>query len=664
VGENFQRGQRYSNRMSRRFRKKTAVAHPDRLAAVQSEIRRTGRKDRWLVFGNCIFLAAIIWFVFGQTLRHDFVNVDDVDYVLKNVEVTRGLTIEGVIWAFTHFHASNWHPVTWISHMLDCQFFGLSPVGHHLTNVALHMVTAILLFLVLLQMTAALWRSAFVAAIFAIHPLRVESVAWVAERKDVLSGLFFVLTIAAYVRYARRPWSPARYGLVVLLFALGLMSKPMLVTLPFVLLLLDYWPLNRVGRTGGRNFLGVPHRLLLEKLPVFVLAGASCLVTFLAQKDAIQPFARISFSFRIANAFISYAAYVRQLLWPSNLAVLYPFPAGSIAVPGIISLILLTGISLGVFVQRRRYPYLLTGWLWYLIMLGPVIGILQVGIQARADRYTYLSQIGLYLLLTWAVADLSVQWRYTRLIPVILALILLPTLAFTARLQASYWQDSESLWSHAIACTSNNAGAQTNLGQAYFEKGAIDKAIAHYRSALQIDPNQVLAHSALGLALLDAGKPDESIIYLRKALEINPNFADAHYNLGNTFLQTGRANEAIAQYYQTLKINPDDIEALNNTAWILATWPDAAVRDGTRAVDLAERADSFTHGESPVISATLAASYAEAGRVTDAVHTAERALRLAMALGNTARAASIRAQIALYQSGAAFRDRRYAHETR
>jgi tetratricopeptide (TPR) repeat protein len=646
--------------MSRRSREKTAATHPGRRATVQSKGEPAGRKDRWPVFGICIFLGAITWLVFGQTLRHDFVNVDDTEYVLKNVEVARGLTIEGAVWAFTHFHASNWHPLTWISHMLDCQLFGLSPGGHHLTNVLLHMATAISLFLVLRQMTAALWRSAFVAAVFAIHPLRVESVAWVAERKDVLSGLFFVLTIGAYVRYARHP-SRTGYAAVTVLFALGLMCKPMLVTLPFVLLLLDYWPLNRAG---NRNFPQVLRGLFLEKLPLFVLAAASCLVTLFAQKGVIQPFASISFPFRAANAFISYAAYLRQLFWPSNLAALYPFPSGGIALPGILSLILLAVISLGVFILRRRYPYLVTGWLWYLIMLGPVIGILQVGIQARADRYTYLPQIGLYVLLTWAVADLCARWRYTRLVPGILASIFLPALAFTARLQASYWQDSQSLWSHAIACTADNAAAQTNLGQAYYEKRTMDKAIAHYERALQIDPNQVLAHSALGLALLDSGRPDESVTHLRKALEINPNFADAHYNLGNTFLRMGRANEAIAQYYQTLAINPHDIEALNNTAWILATWPEGTIRDGAKAIELAERADSFTHGESPVISATLAACYAEAGRPAEAVKTAERALQLATALGNAARADSIRAQIALYQSGAAFRDRRYARETR
>ncbi|MEY2489098.1 MAG: protein O-mannosyl-transferase [Verrucomicrobiota bacterium] len=618
--------------------------------------------NRWAVLGVCVFLAAITWLVFGQTLRHDFVNVDDVDYVLKNLEVTRGLTSDGAIWAFTHFHASNWHPVTWISHMLDCQFYGLSPGGHHLTNVLLHTATAILLFLVLRQMTASLWRSAFVAAVFAIHPSRVESVAWVAERKDVLSGLFFVLTIGAYARYARHP-SAAGYALVAVLFAVGLMCKPMLVTLPLVLLLLDYWPLNRWGEHGKHDVPQIPRRLLLEKLPLFGLAAASCLATLFAQKGAIQPFARISFPFRVFNAFISYAVYLRELFWPSDLAALYPFPVGGIAVAGMLSLGLVAGISIVVF-ALRRYPYLVTGWLWYLIMLGPVIGIIQVGIQAHADRYAYLPQIGLYLLLTWAVADLCAKWRYRRLILSTLSIILLAALTFVARTQASYWQNSQTLWTHAIACTSDNAMAHTNLGHAFYEKRMMGEALVHYRNALQIDPNQALAHSALGLALLETGRPDESVSHLLRALEINPNFADAHYNLGNTFMQIGQANEAVTHFRRALEINPDDIEALNNMAWMLATWPEAGIRDGNKAVELAERANSFTHGENPVVSASLAASYAEAGRPADAVRTAQHALQLATAQGSAARADSIRAQIELYRSGAAFRDRRYTRATR
>jgi len=649
--------------MSPRLSKERAAAPSGKTAVSQSERRSADGKNRWLDFGICILLAVITWLVFGHTLRHDFVNVDDVDYVLKNLEVARGLTIEGIVWAFSHVHAANWHPVTWISHMLDCQFYGLNSGGHHLTNVLLHTATAILLFLVLQQITAARWRSAFVAAIFAIHPLRVESVAWVAERKDVLSGLFFVLTIGAYVRYARRP-SAFGYTLVAILFALGLMCKPMLVTAPFVLLLLDYWPLERWG--GGnddRTTFPIPRRLVLEKLPLFAMAAASCLATLFAQKGAIQPFASISFPSRAFNAFISYAVYLRQLFWPSDLAALYPFPAGSMAVAGTLSLGLLAGISIVIF-ALRRHRYLVTGWLWYLIMLVPVIGIVQVGIQAHADRYVYLPHIGLYLLLTWTVADLCAGWRYRRLFLSALSFVLLTALAFGARTQASFWQNSQTLWTHTIACTSDNAIAHTNLGQAFYEKGIMDEAMAHYRTALQIDPNQALGHSALGLALLETGRPDESVSHLLRALEINPNFADAHYNLGNTFMQIGQPKEALTHFNRALEINPSDIEALNNMAWMLATWPEAGIRDGTKAVELAERANSFTHGENPVVSATLAASYAEAGRPTDAVRTAQHAWQLATAQENAARADSIRAQIELYQSGAAFRDRRYTGDTR
>jgi hypothetical protein len=369
------------------------------------------------VFGVCIFLLGAIWVVFGQTLGHGFVNYDDEEYVYGNPQVIHGLNLKGVEWAFTHSVMGNWHPLTVMSHMLDCQFYGLHAGGHHLTNLLLHAATAILLFLVLRQMTGALWPSAFVAAVFAIHPLRVESVAWVAERKDVLSGLFFMLTLVAYVRYVRKPPSLGRYLMVMFLFALGLMCKPVFVTLPFVLLLLDYWPLNRVPTaTDCRNHFPIPRRLILEKLPLFGLAAASCAATLFTQTFALPSFEQISLPLRVGNALISYVTYLGQMFWPSGLAVFYPFAARDVGVARVVlSLVVLAGISTGVFVLRRR-PYLLTGWLWYLIMLAPVIGIVQVGGQAQADRYTYLPQIGLYLLLTWAAADLCAGWRYRRVV--------------------------------------------------------------------------------------------------------------------------------------------------------------------------------------------------------------------------------------------------------
>ena len=611
-----------------------------------------------MVFGVCLFLAAITWIVFGQTLRHQFVNLDDGAYVFKNAQVARGLTFEGIVWAFTQVHADNWHPLTWISHMLDCQLYGLSPGGHHFTNVLLHTVTAILLFLVLRQMTGSFWRSAFVAAVFAIHPLRVESVAWVAERKDVLSGLFFMLTVWAYVRYVREQ-SPARYGLVLLLFALGLMSKPMLVTLPLVLLLLDYWPLNRMALGGDSGNKQFPiSRLILEKLPLFGLVAASCALTLFAQKVALQPLEIISIQVRTGNALISCVAYIGQMFWPSGLAAFYPFAIQDVVASKVLlSLTVLILISTVVFLLRRR-RYLVTGWLWYLIMLGPVIGILQVGSQARADRYTYLPQIGLSILVTWAAVDLCARWRHRRLFLGVLSTIILVASIFAARTQASYWKDSESLWRLARSRTTDNQMAELNLGEALYKLGRTAEAIGHFERALEINPNQASVHSSLGVALLELGQARRSLIHLQKAIEIHPRSSDAHYNLGNAFLHIGRASEALAHYQKALEITPDDTETLNNMAWILATWPEALTRDGTKAVELAERADSLTRGASPVISATLGAAYAEAGRFEDATKAAQRALQLALAEGNDARAASIREQIEYYQAGAAFRDRR------
>ena len=566
----------------------------------ESECHPAGLNDRWTVPGVCIFLAAIIWVVFGQTLGHEFVNYDDDFYVYENPAVTRGLTLQGIIWAFTHVHCSNWHPLTWVSHMLDCQFYGLSPGGHHLTNILLHTATAILLFLILRQMTGALWRSAFVAAVFAIHPLRVESVAWVAERKDVLSGVFFMLTIGAYARYAQRrsrvesssPRSAASgsrepgaqavsaldYCLVLLFFALGLMCKPMLVTLPLVLLLLDYWPLGRVtgsewrvtGKKKGKLSTLNPQlsTLLLEKLPLLGLAVASCAVTIFAQTKSILPFENMSLSLRVGNALISCVAYLGQMFWPSGLAVLYPFTAGGVGVSEVVlSLVLLAGISTGVFILRRRRPCFLTGWLWYLIMLAPVIGIVQVGAQARADRYTYLPQIGLYLLLTWAAADLCAGWRHRRVVLGGGSTIILMALIFCARAQTAYWRNSESLWTHTLACTSDNFIGHNNLGIALLKTGNVDEAMVHYQMALEINPDFAEAHNNLGNFLFQKGSVDEAMVHYQKALEINPDYAEAHYNLGYALLKMGNVDEAIAHLQKALQINPDYAEAHNNLGY-------------------------------------------------------------------------------------------------
>ena len=547
-------------------------------------------RDRWRLISICVFLIAITWVVFGQTVYFDFVNFDDSDYVSKNPGVTNGLTLAGIVRAFTHSHAANWHPLTWISHMLDCQLYGLNPGGHHATNVAIHAANAVLLFLLVRQMTGALWRSAFVAALFAIHPLHVESVAWVSERKDVLSGLFFILTIGAYIRYARGPWSAQRYALVFILFGCGLMCKSMLVTLPFVLLLLDYWPLQRFAspRTGDGLTLKIARPLVLEKLPLFALSLVSCVMTVFAQNAALRPLTAFSLPSRVGNAVVAYKDYLAQMFWPSNLAVFYPWDAARLSVPNILfSGILLLGISAMLFVARQR-RYLVTGWLWYLIMLGPVIGVIQVGNQARADRYTYLPQIGLYLLLAWAAADFCMRWKHRRVFLALLSVIILAGLTISARIQASYWRNSESLWSEALSHTTDNVVAELNFGEALDSLGRTSEAIAGFERVLQIDPNQPMIHSSLGAILLRIGQPEAALAHLQKSVEIQPNQPSLHSSLGVALLQLGRLDEAVTHLQKALEFQPDSVNARANLglAFLQMGRLDEAVTHLQRALEI------------------------------------------------------------------------------
>jgi tetratricopeptide (TPR) repeat protein len=528
----------------------------------------------------CTLLVAITWAVFGQTLGHDFVNFDDHVYVYENPVITSGLSPHTIGWAFAHVHARNWHPVTTISHMLDCQLYGLKPGGHHFTNVLLHSLAVILLFLVLQQMTGSLWPSGFVAAIFAIHPLHVESVAWIAERKDVLSAVFFMLTLGAYLRYVRKP-SLGRYLAMSILFALGLMSKPMLVTLPLVLLLLDYWPLGRDQRSEDRRQKAEARgqrfktqnwsKLVAEKIPLLVLSAASCVITFLVQKRGSTQIDQLPFVWRLNNAIGSYVAYLGQMFWPANLAVFYPHPNDSLSLWQIIgALVILSSITAIVTVLRQERPYLLVGWLWYLIMLVPVIGLVQVGEQARADRYTYLPQIGLYLALTWLVVDLSIRWRWRRKILAAGAVTTVLLLSWRASVQASYWKNSETLWAHALTVTSNNDVAHNNLGFISLARGELDEAIAHFETALSIRSHSAESHYNLGLALIHNNlanalvrkkQLDQAIPHYEKAIALRPDYADAHYNLGIALLQEGRLDEAISHWQQTVSIQPNDTEA-------------------------------------------------------------------------------------------------------
>ena len=613
------------------------------------------RNIRWVTAWICVGLVILTWAVFGQTLWYDFVNYDDPSYVYQNTRITSGINLANVAWAFSHIHSENWHPLTTITHMLDCQLHGLNAGWHHFTNVLLHAIAVVLLFVALQQMTGALWRSAFVSAVFAVHPLHVESVAWIAERKDVMSAVFFMVTLLAYLNYTRAP-SIGRYLTVALAVVLGLMSKPMLVTLPFVLLLLDYWPLGRFEAhrsNTGRQVL----QLVLEKIPLIVLSAVSSIVTFLAQRGAIGWTEQLPVSERISNAIVAYVVYIRQMFWPAGLAVFYPHPENRLPIWEIsLALIVLGGITAAAFVLRKKAPYFVTGWLWYLGMLVPVIGLLQVGWQGHADRYTYLPQIGLYIALTWAVTDLTRSWRFQRMALGAAALLIVGALSCRASLQTSYWRDSETLFTHALAVTSNNDVALNNLGIIFLDKGQLDDAISKLQAAIDLRPENAPAHDNLAKALLKKGEVAEAMVHYRKFFELEPASVEARNTLGTALIQQGHVREAIDQWQESLAIQPENGNAASNLAWVFATCPEDSIRDGTRAAELGERALRISGGKIAMIYKVLAAAYAENGRFADAIETAQRGAELATTQGNPGLAAELESNIALYQSGRPLRD--------
>ena len=535
-------------------------------------------------------------------------NYDDGDYVYENPYVRSGLTLNGIGWAFTHVHAQYWHPLTTISHMLDCQVFGLQPWGHHLTNIMLHAAATILLFFALLRLTATgrstngtssagidrpyshLWPSAFVAALFAIHPLRVESVAWVSERKDVLSGVFFMLTLLAYASYAREDRNRRRWYLSALsLFALGLMCKPTLVTLPFILLLLDYWPLARCQRSEVRSRWSIVRSLVVEKIPFFVLSAASCVVTILIQRESVATIQGLTPYDRIANSIVSYVVYLGQTVYPAHLAVLYPYPKGNITVLEVVlGLLLLATASTVFWLWRRTYPFLLIGWLWFLGMLIPMIGIVQVGSQSHADRYTYLPGIGLAMVVAYGATDLVRRWPAGRVIVVTLGSISVLLLTTRSYLQASYWQNGETLWQHTLSITSNNYIAHNDLANSFLQKGELADAIVEARRSLAIAPNFAEAHITLGNSLFRSGLREAAATEYQLALHYRPDFADVRTNLGSVLLQQGKVDEAIAEFQKALQAKPNFAELHSNLGNALLRKGDvnAAIDHYRRAIEL------------------------------------------------------------------------------
>ena len=666
-------------------------------------------------------LALVTLGLFLPVVHHEFVDYDDQIYITQNPNVRSGLTAAGCIWAFTTGYTANWHPLTWLSHMLDCQLFGLDPAGHHLVNVLFHILNSLLLLHVLRQLTGSLWRSAIVAALFAWHPLHVESVAWASERKDVLSACFWLLTMLAYVKYVRKP-SAARYALALLCFALGLMSKPMVVTLPCVLLLLDFWPLKRTPlapSTPAANGVISWTRLFLEKIPFFLLTAISCWITYLVQKSggAVSTLQTVSLAQRLANTPIAYVRYLRKFFWPHDLAAMYPmvnsWPSAQI-IGATLLLLLVTAVAA---MQFRRRPWLIVGWLWFLGTLVPVIGLVQVGIQSMADRYSYIPLIGIFLMLVWTVAELKLP-QYRPAVATATTLMLLACLAVTW-IQIGTWRTSATLFTRANAVTPGNtylhiiygsslfnsrrmdealaqfdqalkiqpdsseafygiglvnklqgntaealgffnkallyqpnlAKAQLEAGRLAQQNGNLDEALRHFTALLNADPENLEAHKSVGLILAQQGKVSDALPHFLAALKYEPENPDLHYAIALAQVLQGHRELAIQSFREALRLKPEWPEALNNLAWILATHPDPALRNGPEAVQLSELACRLDDNKEPSYLGTLDAAYAETGNFDQAILTAEKAKTLATTLGVTNLVTAADARLKEYHSG-------------
>ena len=558
-------------------------------------------------------LATLTVVAFAGVRRNEFLLYDDVQYLTQNARVQHGFTRDGIVWAFTNVDASNWHPLTWLSHMLDWRLFGPNPTGHHLVSVALHVLSTVLAFAVLFDMTGALARSAVVAALFAVHPLHVESVVYAAERKDVLSGLFFWLTLSAYGAYVRRP-SSGRYALVAVAFALGLMAKPMLVTVPFVLLLLDVWPLRRP----------LAWRLAVEKLPLFLLAVLTGLVTFFAQSTtgAVASVERVPIGARLANGVLAYVGYVRKTVWPSDLACFYPLPTAFVAWQVAAAAITLLAVTAAAIALWRRVPYLFVGWCWFAGMLVPVSGLFQVGQQAMADRFTYLPLVGLFIAAVWGAYDALARVRQRDAVLVAAAGVVLVLCLWRTRVEVGYWHDSIALFERALSVTPSNALAHNNLGIALRNAGRQADALAHFEAALTANPDDVMARNQLGVALRDAGRTDEALAAFRDAIARDPGYAAPHFNLGDTLIQLGDAAGAEAELRTAIRLEPSHAAALQQLGYLRRQQGDAA-----EAIEL-ERRSLAIDPSSAHAHCYLADALTAAGQLDEAVAEYREATRL------------------------------------
>ena len=650
-------------------------------------------KKRRIEIVICLLLSAASLVVYLQLINCDFVNYDDELYLTKNPHIQAGITLKSVIWAFTTGYASNWHPLTWLSHMLDIELYGLNPMGHHWTNLQLHIANTLLLFFVLQLMTGAILRSALVSALFAIHPLHVESVAWIAERKDVLCAFFWILSMYAYVGYVRNPEKKRYYILLIILFALGLMAKPMIVTLPFVLLLLDFWPLSRfqsIIHERKINVFQAFKTLVWEKTPLFVLTAISCVITFFVQQHggAVASIEALPLKARAANAIVSYTGYIGKMIWPLHLAVLYPLREWNLGQVLISGLLLLLVSTLAVRTWHR-HPYFSAGWLWYLGTLIPVIGLVQVGAQSMADRYTYIPLMGLFIIIAWGMSDISAKLPCRKIVVAVFSSVMLIFFMIYSWFQVHHWKNGVTLFTHAVKLTHNNSIAYCELGHALNQHGKRDEAIIHflrslkinpyyaeahyelgvtleerdnstaavgqYLEALRINPNYVKAHNSLGIILANQGNFKDSVYHYKKALQINPKYPGAYYNLGKIFSVQGKIEDAILYYQKALHYSSNMTQALYNLSWILGTCEDGNYRNGGEAVKLAEKLCKITRYKQALALDALAAAYAETNRFDAAVLTAKKALNLALQQGPKVLVSGLKERLQLYQTGQPYR---------
>ncbi len=570
-----------------------------------------GKPGLWI----SLALAAAVLAVYAQVRHFDFTGYDDPEFVVNNLHLRDGLTPASIAWAFRTGYAANWFPLTWLSYLLGVTLYGFDSGWHHLTNVILHALNSILLFIVLRRMTGARWRSAFVSLLFAIHPLHVEPVVWIAERKEVLSGLFWFLSIWAYLAYVKRPRAAA-YTLLLLTFSCGLMSKPMIVTLPFVLLLLDFWPLERWKNTPAR-------RLILEKAPLLSLAVAASVITFLVQKSAgaVSSAAEVPFTFRIENALVSYLAYILQFLWPSRLAVLYPYAARMPAWQAIGAFAVLAAITAFAVFQRKRRPYLAVGWFWFAGVLVPVIGLVQVGIQSRADRYMYIPLIGLSIIAVWGLSEIATRRAAVRPVAA-LALAACCAYGVVAWSSAAYWRDTVTLFRHTIEVTDDNWGALGILSQTLLRQNRVDDAMPYIAETLRLRPNLPEAHINFGAALSERGDFDAAEDQYRKALQLDPESPDAHEGLGVIQTEKGQLNDALANLTAAEKAIPGDPNKHYNLgrAYGLVGQPGPAAAEFAEAVRL--------QPEDAAARFNLGAAYAAQERFFEAADQFREALRL------------------------------------